>query len=183
MLHKSINNENNKYIKGKIDYTYTTNSEIAQALLSKKIMYGVVSEPLVSNLIEKDSSIQIVSDISCEEFIDNIDRDIFVQTAFVVSQRFIDKYPSLVEQVCSAYYSSCNFIYEHPETAANLIVKHKLSEDFNTALKSIPLCNIRNVGAFAIEVEINRYLNIFLNYDPKSIGDQLPDNEFIYKTF
>lgn len=181
LLQRNI--ENNKTIKGNIDYSFTSNSDIAQALLTKKIKYGVVSEPLVSNLIARDSSIKILTKITCEEFINNGDKDIFVQTAFIVSQRFIDKYPALVEPVCSSYYNSCNFIYEQPDSAANLIVKQKLSESLTTASKTISLCNIRYVGAFAIEVEINKYLNIFYEYNPKSIGGKVPNKEFIYRVY
>lgn len=170
-------------VNAKIDYSYSTNHEIAQALLFKKIKLAVVSEPIVSMLLARDSSIHIVAKLDCEEYIDNSDKDIFVQTSFLVSERFTIENSSLVEKVCKAYSNSCNFTNEQPEEAAKLLVKHNFLPNIDIAKRSIPLCNIRYVGAFAIQQEVNRYLNIFYKCNPKSIGGKLPDSEFIYQTY
>lgn len=170
---------NNDYI----DYTHTTNHEVAQALQSKSIKLGVISEPLVSNLIAQDTQIKIIDKLNCEDYINNLNRDIFVQTSFVVSPKFIDSYPEFVNRVCELYSQSCNFVNEQPKEAAQLMVKHKISPSIEVAKASIPLCNIQYVGAFALEQEINKYLNIFYEFNPKSVGGKLPDKDFIYKTF
>lgn len=173
---KSIN-------KVKIDYTHSTNNEIAQALLFKKISNAVVSEPMASNLLSKDSSVHIISKIDCNDYFDNSDKNIFVQTAFLVSEKLIHKNPSLIKPVCEAYTNSCNFTNEQPEMAARLLVLHNFSTDISLAKKSLPLCNIRYVGAFALKEEVNRYLNIFFMFNPESVGGALPDSEFIYQPY
>jgi len=172
-------NINDEYI----DYTHSTNHEVAQALQSKSIKLGVVSEPLVSNLLAQDSQIKIIEKLDCEEYIDNLSRDIFVQTSFVVSDKFIDSYTSMINKVCALYSKSCNFVNEQPQEAAKLMVKHKISPSTEVAKASIPLCNIQYVGAFALEQEITKYLNIFYEFNPKSIGGKLPDKDFIFQTY
>lgn len=175
---------NQKNINGvKIDYTYSTNNEIGQALLNKKIEFGVISEPLVSILLAKDKSLKIVSKIECEDYVGNFQKDIFVQTAFLVNDKFSKNYPSQVIQVCEAYSASCNYTYEQPAKVAKLMVKHRISPTTQIAELSIPLCNIRYVGAFALEQEVNRYLNIFYEFNPESIGKKIPEDNFIYQTF
>lgn len=164
----------------RIDYTLSTNSDIAQALRLKKIKFAVVSEPLVSKLLARDSSIHCVSKLTCEEFLLNSNKNIFVQTAFLVSDRFIAHKPTLVARVCELYSNSCNFINEQPEKAAKLLIKHKIASDSALAKQTISLCNINYVGSFAIEEEINSYLKVFYNFDPKSIGGKLPDKDFIF---
>jgi NitT/TauT family transport system substrate-binding protein len=171
----------NKIDKVKIDYKSTTNNETAQALLLRKTNFAVVSEPLVSALMAKDSSIHIVTKLYCEDFLLNSDKNVFVQTAFLVSDRFTTDNPELVSAVCEAYSTSCNFINEQPEKAAGLLVKHKLSPNIALAQRSIPLCNINYVAAFTIDDEINSYLRIFYTFNPKSVSGKIPDNEFIYK--
>ncbi|MEI7504705.1 MAG: ABC transporter substrate-binding protein [Paludibacter sp.] len=166
-----------------IDYSYTTNQEVAKALLYKKTEWAVVSEPMVSNLLALDSSIHIVSKIDCEEYIDELKKDIFVQTSFMVSERFTMDNPTLVEQVCHAYTHSCNFTNEQPDSTAKLLVKHKISPNIAVAKQSIPLCNIHFVSAYALEEEVNKYLKIFYDYHPKSIGGKLPDSNFIFQTY
>lgn len=165
------------------DYTYTTNNEIAQALLYKKISIAVVSEPMVSNLLTQDSTIKIIGKLDCEEYINNLNKDVFVQTAFLVSNRFTKDNPDLVVQVCEAYSNSCNFTNDQPEIAAKLMVKHKLSKTIEAAKLSLPLCNIRYIGAFALEQEVIQYLNIFYQFNPQSVGGKLPDKDFIYQTY
>lgn len=167
----------------RIDYTYTTNQEISQALLFRKISLAVVSEPIVSNLIAQDPTIRIVSKIDCEEYLNNSDVDIFVQTSFLVNGRFSNEFPDLVSKVCEVYAASCNFTYEQPESAAKLLVAHGLYPDVEIAKRSIPYCNIQYVASFALEREVNRYLTIFYESNPESIGGKLPGADFIYQTY
>ena len=166
-----------------IDYTFTSNTDLAQAILQKRIQSAVLSEPLVSILLSKDPTIKNISQLNCESIINKIDADIFVQTAFIVNSKFSEKYPDIVDFICNEYSKSCNFINEQPLEAAMLAVKLKILPDLKTASISIPLCNIRYVGAFTIEHELEHYLNIFLNYNPKSIGGKIPSKDFIYKRF
>ncbi|MFZ4724394.1 MAG: ABC transporter substrate-binding protein [Paludibacter sp.] len=167
----------------KINYSYTTNNELAQALLLNKIKYAVISEPLVSNIMAKDTSIKIVKKIDCEEYMNNTNKDIFVQTSFLVSNKLIENSPKIIEQVCEAYSNSCNFTLEQPDKTAKLLVKIRISTNLKIAKHSISLCNIHYVGAFAIQQEVSHYLNIFFEYNPKSVGDKMPDNGFIYQTY
>jgi len=173
-----------KEIKGvKIDYSYSTNSELAQAIGFGQVEVAVISEPLVSSLLVQNSKMHIVSKLECQEYMNNTDKDIFVQTSFLASTKFIEENPGFVRLVCDAYSNSCNFISDQPQKAAELLVKHQLSPNLAIAKLSLPLCNIRYVGAFALEKEVNRYLNIFFKFNPESLGGKLPPGEFIYQTF
>jgi len=164
-----------------IDYTYSNNKDIAFALIQKKINLAVVSEPLVSQLMLKDRTIKIVSKLNCQDELGIYDKDIFVQTAFLVSEKFIKNHASDILPVCKAYSNSCHFINEQSEDAAKLLVEHKFLPDVQTAKKSLPLCNIQYVGAFALKLEVSRYLNIFYEFEPASIGGKIPDQHFIYQ--
>ena len=175
--------QKNRVANVRIDYTLSTNNDIAQALEFKKIKFAVVSEPLVSKLLVHDSAIHIVTKLNCEEFLLNSFKNIFVQTSFVVSDRFIADNPTLIAPICKAYSGSCNFLNDHPEKAAKLLLKHKLSSDSAIANQSIPLCNINYVSSFAIVREIDTYLRIFYNFNPKSIGGKMPDKDFIYQIY
>lgn len=175
--------EKNKLKKVHINYTYTTNNELSQALLMGKVKLAVVSEPMVSNLISQNKSLKIVSKITCEAYIDKSDKDIFVQTVFVVSERFINKYPDIIKDVTAAYTSSCNFITEEPDSVANLMVKYSFSPNKETAKLSLPFCNIQYTAAFAINIELNEYLNIFYQINPQSLGGKMPNKGFIYQSY
>lgn len=165
----------------KPDYRFSTHAEISQALLMHKTSVAVVSEPMVSNLISKDSSIHIVAKLTCEDK-NNLDNsDLFVQTAFLVSKRFSAVNKDLVRKVSDAYAASCSYCNEHPENTAKLMLKHKLSVNLLVAQRSISLCNIHYVEAASMSEKVYRFLNIFYRFNPKSLGDKMPDNGFIYK--
>jgi len=165
----------------KIDYSYSGNSDLAHALLHKKVKIAVLSEPLVSSLLARDSTIKMISKLDCEYFFHNSNVDIFAQTSFLVNSKFIEDYDAEIHKLTEAYAQSCNFVNEEPEKAIDLLLKHKLIMDRTEARIALPLCNIHYVGAFAVERELMEYLNIFYEYSPKSIGGKLPPRNIIYQ--
>lgn len=164
-----------------IHYATGGNSDLAQQMLHHTIKTAVISEPLVSMLTSKDSTIRIIHKLDCKEYIFNSETDIFTQTVFLVSRKFADKNPDEVGEISDMYSNSCNFINENPAAASALLVKHGFAENQLDAEKSLPFCNIKYIGAFAVENELQLYLNIFFNFDPESIGGKLPDRNFIYQ--
>ena len=163
------------------DYSRSGNQEVAQALIQNQAEIAVVSEPLVSMLLTKYKHMHIVERLECEEFFRNSDVDIFVQSAFVVSNRFINRHYELIPEVSNAYALSCNFINEQPKEAARMLVAKGMMPDEQTALTALPLCNIRYVSAFAIERETHRYLQIFHEFNPETTSGNTKVKDFIYQ--
>jgi NitT/TauT family transport system substrate-binding protein len=164
----------------KLDYTYNTNATLGMALQNNIIENAVISEPLVSIILNKNPKTHIVSKLNCQEFFGNSDIDIFTQTAFLVQSSLIKNDGELVDVVNQLYISSCNFINDEPVNAAKLLVKHGFFENAATAMASIRLSNIKYISAFAIEHEVERYLKIFYEFNPASVGGKIPDKNFIY---
>ena len=162
-----------------IDYSYSTNQEVALALLNRSVKTAIVSEPLVSMLISKDNNIRIISELTIETGQTHLQNNMFTQTAFVVNSDFAAKNQELVEKILSHVEASCTFTRIQPEKTAYLLYQHHYTDDINTAMRSIPLCNIYFERAHAIREEISRYLNIFYTFDPASIGGKMPDDQFI----
>jgi len=165
----------------KIDYSLTNNNDLALALSARWIQTAVISEPMVSLLLSKNSDIHIVTKLTIQKYFDNSDKDIFVQSAFLVRNDFAENNPKLVRELCKAYAHSCNLLNENPELSARLLVKQKILPNEKVALASLPLCNIHYVAAFAIKPEIRKYLEIFLEFNPATIGGKIPDDNFVYQ--
>jgi len=165
----------------KIDYSYNGNQELANALMQKKVKTAVLSEPLVSNILHLDSTFRIVTKLNCEYLFSNYSTNIFAQTSFLVSDKFISNYPSLIHEVSDAYSNSCKFVNEHPEEAVNLCIKHHLLTNQVDARRVIELCSIRYIGAFAVEPELMKYLSVIYNYNPALMGGKMPDRDIIYQ--
>ncbi len=165
------------------NYAFNSNNDLALAILNSKVQLAVLSEPMVSLVLSKDKDVSIVTAIDCEEYMLNMFKDIFVQTAFLVNTNFANNHPLILKEINEQYIRSCNFINEEPTLAAELVVKLGLLPDIDIAAKSLPLCNIRYVSAFAIERELSLYLNIFLKQNPETIGGKIPDKGFVFKNF
>lgn len=164
-----------------IDYSFTGNQELANALLQKKVKTAVLSEPLVSNILHLDSTLRIVTKLNCEYLFNNNNTNIFAQTSFLVSDKFISNYPDLIRVISDAYSNSCKFVNEQPEEAVNLCLKHRLLTNQLAARKEIELCSIKYIGAFAVEPELMKYLSVIYNYNPALIGSKMPDRDIIYQ--
>lgn len=164
-----------------IDYSYNSNQDLAQALLSSKIHYAIISEPMASMLLSRNSNIRIVSKLHCEEYIFNKETDIFVQTAFVVNDRFWEHNENTTKAICEKYAESCSFANDYPQRTINLLEKYGYVRPGSLSPSSIKRCNIKYFGAFGIEKELTEYLKLFYNFEPKSIGDKMPDSKFIYQ--
>lgn len=167
--------------KVQIDYSFTNNNDLSMALLNGRVQIAVISEPMVSLLQSKSTDIHVVSKLNLQEYFDNSDRDIFTQTAFVVRNEFSRDYPTTMHEICEAYSTSCNLVNEQPEKTAKLLVERQFATNEAIALASLPFCNIRYVASFAIEQEIKKYLEIFYDFNPASIGGKMPDRNFIYQ--
>lgn len=181
LFQKYIRNHSLKNVR--IDYRYTTNQEIAMALLHQKINLAVISEPQMSVLLSKDTSIHIVTEITCEQAALTFDKNIFAQTSFLVNSRLSVDCIDIIQEVSLAYAESCNFTSQHTDEAAKLLLKHGYYPDLITAFRSIPLCNIHYVPAIEIKEKVYQYLNIFYKAAPKSVGGKLPDDNFIIRSW
>lgn len=166
----------------KLDYSFSTNNDVAMALLHGKIENAVISEPLVSTLLLKNPKIHVITKLDFQEYLGKSDKDIFVQTAFVVNKKFAKDYPNTMHTISKAYAESCNYVNIEPEKTADILINQKLLTDKKTALTSLPFCNIQYVASFAIEQEINKYLLHFYTFNPNSIGNKMPDRGFIFQT-
>lgn len=162
-----------------IDYSFSTNQEVALALLNRTIRTAIVSEPLVSMLISKDNKIKIISELTVETNQQHLQNNMFAQTALLVRADFLENHPEYVRKIVSHVEASCMYTVLQPEKTAQLMVQHQFADNIATTMRSIPLCNINFVKAYSIREEINKYLNIFYTFDPASIGGKLPDEAFI----
>lgn len=163
------------------DYSYSSNVELGNAFLQQKISLAVISEPMVSILMAKDTNIRIIQKIEPEDIHLKFNKSIFAQTSFLVKANLIKHYSKLVQTVSEQYKESCNITYQQPRKTAGLLVKHGFYPDTTIALQSIPRCNIRFSYAADVKETVMDYLRIFYTFEPASTGGKMPADDFIYK--
>lgn len=163
-----------------INYSFTSNQELALALVNGKIRHAVVSEPLASQLLPANNNLRILSAITVEDKNNPDQNDIFVQTSLVVNMKFADKNPETIRQMAIAYNESCVFATQYPDSAASLLFRHGFFAENKLDAAAILRCNIQYRKASEVANHINQYLRIFYDFDPDVLGGKIPDNEFVY---
>ncbi len=164
-----------------LDYSFPGHIELANAIASEISPLGVISEPMVSLVQQKNHHIHALLDLNIEwekQFGDSIP---FAQTALLVKKKFLKLHPDLVELYLSKLQESVNWVNTYPDSAAGLIKKYDILPDSSLAMISIPRCNIKFAFAYEEKEGIQEYLKVFYNFNPLIIGEKLPDEEFYYK--
>jgi len=165
----------------RLDYSFPTHIELANAIAAGVSNLGVISEPMVTLVMQKNPDVVPLFDLNYEWkkiFGDSIP---FAQTAVVVKKELTEKSPVLVDEYLSLIQKSVDWVNKNPVEAAALIVKHDILPDTLTALKSIPRCNLFYSQAFKEMDGIQEYLKVFYIFNPLIIGGKLPDEKFYYK--
>jgi NitT/TauT family transport system substrate-binding protein len=162
-----------------LDYSFPTHIDLANAVSAGHAQLAVISEPMVSLAKSLNPDIQEIMDLNKEWSRAFPENPLMPQTAFIGRTDFIRDHSDWINAICNAWIKSINEVNGFPEKAAELIVFHKILPNKITAIKSIPGCNLRFRYASEVRPEIAQYLQVFLTFNPKTVGGRLPDEQFI----
>lgn len=164
-----------------INYQFNSNYELAVALLQGNIQYAVISEPLSSQILVLNTQINLMAPVECVAVINQVEENIFAQTAFLAHKRFGERYPELTKQIESLYMESCRLSMSNPDSTAKLLHQHELFTEQIMDISAILRCRINYRKAYEVSEILPLYLSKYLNFDPASIGGKLPDSRFFYQ--
>jgi NitT/TauT family transport system substrate-binding protein len=161
-----------------LDYSFPTHIDLANAVAAGRAELGVISEPLVSLVIQKNKQVRAVFDLNKDW--EKIQGSPIAQTALLVRADIIEKDPRLVEAVLDDYERSSRWVNQNPDSAAVLIARYGILPNAEVALQAIPGSGLHFVRAREIRSQITDYLKVFYNMNPQIIGEKIPDETFYY---
>lgn len=161
----------------KLDYSFPSHIDLANAVAAGQADLGVISEPLVSLVMQKNKKVHPIFDLNTEWQKVNNNTPI-AQTALLVSSEFAKDNPDALKKILTDYKISTDWVNMNQTEAAKLIVKYNILPDVEVAKSSIPRSNLDFKEAKYIKNQINDYLNIFYNLNPDIIGGKIPDDNF-----
>jgi len=162
-----------------LDYSFPTHIDLANAVSAGHARIAVISEPMVSLAKSLNPSIQEIMDLN-KEWSRAFPANPFIpQTALLGRTDFIKDHPEWISTICNAWIKSIEEVNNDPGKAAERIVFHGILPDKNTAIMAIPGCNLRFKYASDLRPEIGQYLQVFLTFNPNTVGGRLPDDQFI----
>lgn len=163
----------------KLDYSIPT-AQLAANLISNKINYVVLPEPFATIAKSKDSKIRTVVDFQQEyEDLEGAGKT-YPLTVMVATANFAKAHPDLLNSFLDDYKSSFEWTLNNPQTAGQYTEEHNLGLAKGIVAKAIPSSNYTFITSKQMKQDVEDLLNIFLNFDSKSIGGKLPDKNFFY---
>ena len=153
-----------------LNYVFQTAGEITQGLMAKKINRAVVSEPFLTIALRKDTTLQIIADLNRA----GTSGMGFAQTAIVITPGLSASRDTLDSLLAE----SCRFANERPEEAIRILEDKKLFAPGMLTPEAIRRCRLDYKSSQEAQAEIDTFLRLIFQYEPKAIGGQLPDARF-----
>ena len=165
-----------------LDFSIPT-AQIAAQLISGKIAYAVVPEPFATVALTKSDKVIAAIDFQSEyEYFEGKGK-IYPLTVMVVTKSFAEQNSKLLKSFLSAYETSYKNTIKNPKQAGELCEKFELGLAAAIVTKSIPKANYVYIATTSgkVQSKVEELLNVFLAFDPSSIGGKLPDEGFYFK--
>ena len=160
-----------------LDYSFPTHIDLANAVAAGQADLGVISEPLVSLVMQKNKEVYPIFDLNKEW--QKINSNIpIAQTALLVKTNFANNNPDKLQEILKNYKQSTNWVNKNQDEAAKLIVKYNILPNIEVSKSSISRSNLNFEEANKIEDQINEYLKIFFKMNPNIVGGKIPDDNF-----
>ncbi len=108
------------------------------------------------------------------------DESTLMMGCVIARKEFVTQNPDAVKAFLTEYEASINAVKADIPTAANLCVTHGIIPKAPIAQKAIPLANLTFVTGDEMKTQLNGYLKVLFDYNPKAIGGALPADDFYY---
>lgn len=153
-------------------------SELAALMILSNIKLGMLPEPFVTQVTLKNPNVKVVLDIN-EEWNKIEDYSDLSMGCLIVTNDFANKNESAVENFLKEYKESVEYTNNNVYDSAKLSNKYDIMPE-ETARIAIPKCNIVYIDGAEMKEKTNNFLKILYSSNPKSIGGNLPNDQFYY---
>lgn len=148
-----------------INYSYVSAaSELAPMILSGKVKYAIVPEPVLSMVMSKDSKIKILLDINEKWMkLNNSDRG-FPQSTLLIKREFYSSNKKFCKQVIKNIEESIEWVNDNPNEAE--IVSERIGVTVNKDILTTAI-NRGNLKFHYIKDTKSKYIKLFELIDTK----------------
>ena len=100
--------------------------------------------------------------------------------SIVVRKDFLKNKKEDFDKFLKSYQKSVEYVSENTENAAELADKFGIMQK-EIAIKALPKCNVVFISGNEMQQKTENFLKILYDFEPKSIGGKIPDEDFYYK--
>lgn len=98
----------------------------------------------------------------------------------IVRDEVLSQHEDAVKRFLSEHERSAQAAENEPERVAELVAAAGIIEKAPIAQKALPYCNIVCITGQEMKDALSGYLSILMEQDAKSIGGQMPGDDFYY---
>ena len=157
-------------------------SECVAALAADAAGIAMLPQPFVTTTQTKNENLRVALDMTeeWESLAQANGSDVTLITGVVVARKeFVEQNPGLVNAFLSDYEQSVAYTEEDVAGAAALIGQYDIVPEA-VAQKALPECNITFIAGDEMQGKLSAYLQTLFDQNPKSIGGELPGDDFYY---
>lgn len=156
-------------------------TEVASILKQNPEAIGVLPQPFATAACIQNPALKTVLDLTEQWNLLNKDTGSMLVTGVtLVRSDFLRENRAPVEEFLKDHAQSARFANSHVEEAAALIAEKGIVEKAPIAQKALPYCNIVCLTGQEMKDALKGYLSTLMEQDPKSIGGQMPGDDFYY---
>lgn len=157
-----------------------TSSELAPAFIAGKAAVSMMPEPALSTVLAKKKDTRIMVDLQEEWSLLNGTNGGYPQAGLFMKGSLARDNPEFVEALTVELAASLDRINADPVAAGNLAASFLAAPPAPIIAQSIPRGNLKWTAAAEIRPELDAYLKVLYDADPKNTGGKLPDRGFYY---
>ncbi len=170
-------------IHATVEYV-TEHAELATLALSGRADVVMLPEPFVTTVLQKDADFRIALDVT-EAFQSTCEKNgkggtTLTMGCLVVNSAFAAENQALIRSFLEEYQASADYVVNQVPVAAKWVVEYGIMGDSELAEQAIPNCNIVYVDGDEMIQKIAGLYQLLFDYNPASIGGDLPDEGFYY---
>ena len=157
-------------------------SECVAAISADPSKIAMLPQPFVTTAQEKTPSLRVALDLTEEwEKVqkDGEEKSTLITGVTVVRKEFANEHKEAVEQFLKRYQESVEYVQTHEKEAANLVGAYDIVTE-EVAKKALPECSIVYYDGEEMKEMLSGYLSVLNEQNPKSIGGELPEDDFYY---
>lgn len=161
-----------------INFSYVnTVNELAPVILAGKAQYAVIPEPALSTVQSKNDKFNVILDLNEEWKKINNSEYGYPQSTIIIKKELLDKDKEFIGEFLKQVKDATQWIYNNKETVGSYCEEIGVSAKKPIVVKAIDKSNIKFVDIKDSNKEYKTYFERLNEFDPKTIGGSIPDDE------
>ncbi|MDD2573349.1 MAG: ABC transporter substrate-binding protein [Firmicutes bacterium] len=154
-------------------------TEVVALLSELENGVAMMPQPFVTVAQTQIEGLRIAIDLTKEwDALDN--GSALITGVLVVRKDFAEKHPKQIAAFLDEYKQSTEYVNANIPEASKLVEKYGIVKAA-VAEKAIPYCNIYFMEGTEMKTSMQGYLNVLFEQNQKSIGGELPKDDFYYE--